>query len=136
MAGGGIGSLAQVRPTAQGEVWIADDSQVSQNLKAALSWALKEGRPVVIAQTAPNVPRNRELVLVCPLTTGSASTSFDVLVHPKETGLKEASMIQTSLLFPIPRDALKRKTGQLPAGPLERFRVRLGMIFGLVTERP
>jgi mRNA-degrading endonuclease toxin of MazEF toxin-antitoxin module len=125
--------LKRVRPVRPGEVYWADDSQVSQNLKAALGMVLKDARPVVVVQAVPNQPKNAGLVLVCPLTTGDRRTHLDVIKPPGEAGLAEASVIQTPLVFPIPKDALNRFAGTLSPQTLALVQARLGQLLGLIS---
>jgi len=124
--------LGAARPVTAGELYWADDSQVSQNVKVAFGLALKGRRPVLVVQAVPNSPGNTELVSVCPLTTGQLRTIFDVAKPPHEGGLAEASFIQVPLVFPIPKAALVQSIGKVSPETLNLVQTRLAQMFGLI----
>lgn len=128
----GLGALASARPTAFGEVYLADDSHVSQNLKAALGFITKGARPVVVVQSQSNSPEHRGIVLVCPVTTGRVTTAFDLMVKAGDGGLRETSLVQVSFVFPIPKTALTQKIGELGADSREALKARLARVLGLI----
>lgn len=126
-------ALRSALSVSPGQVFWADDRQVSQNIKVALKLTAHHRRPVVIMQAVPNQPGNTSIVLVCPMTSGRPQTRMDVLKPPGEAGLEEASIIQVSLLFPIPKAALLKQCGELSGATHDLLKVRIAQVLGIVS---
>ncbi len=123
--GDGLKALAAFRTYKSGDIYLAEDKHVSQNIKAYFDWAIKGKRPVVILQALDNSPQLGEIRIACPLTTGSVKTRFNVLAPPAvidDPELQQHSVVEVSLLFPIPVSALTKRIGALDPPTLRRVR--------------
>lgn len=117
----------------QGKVWIADDKHISPELKKFLGWKEKESRLIAIVQSDDgNKNPYSTIILVSPLTSTSKPTTLDIPIQSGEANLKKDSVIQISLIQPIPKAILRQKIGNLPDEKLEPVKTRILQKFGFL----
>lgn len=121
------------RQFVQGEVYWADDKYVSETVKDLFGLQEKGRRPVMVVQgdAANSVPRV-PLILVAPLTASGRALGLDYALPAAVTGLKRDSVVQLSLIQPIPKKALEQYVGTIQGSHLEEIRARLAQKFGLI----
>lgn len=117
----------------QGEVWIADDKHISSELKRFLGWKEKESRLVVIVQSDDgNKNPYSTIILVAPLTSKSKPTTLDIPLKSGEANLEKDSVIQISLIQPVPKAIMRQKIGNLSDEKLELMKTRILQKFGFL----
>ncbi len=117
----------------QGQLFWATDKYVSENVKAAFGLEEKSRRPVIILQgDATNGLARMPVILVAPLTASGQPFGLDYALPAGSAGLKKDSVIQLSLIQPIPKKALEEYIGAVQEPHLEAIRERLARKFGLI----
>jgi len=117
----------------QGEIWVADDKHLSPELKKLLGWEEKEKRVVLIVQSDDgNKNPSSPIILVAPLTSTSKPTTLDLPINRGEANLEKDSIIQTSLIQPVPKAILLQKIGTISDEKLELIKTRILQKFGFL----
>jgi mRNA-degrading endonuclease toxin of MazEF toxin-antitoxin module len=126
--------LALVRAFKQGEIYWADDSGVSQNLKSVCGWMGKNDRPIIVLEDDDrNINRSATVLIVSPLTTSSPPTTFDIPIVKGIGNIPKDSVIQVSLLFPIPKQCIRDYVGEVPIAIKNQIRKHLLKLFGFIS---
>ena len=128
-----LGQWFDGRKFVQGQVYWANDSYVSETVKQVFSLQVKGRRPVLIIQDdgANSVPR-MPLILVAPLTASGRPLGLDYTLPAGIAGLDRKSVVQLSLIQPIPKRALEAYIGAVPQPHLKAIRERIAQKFGLI----
>jgi len=116
----------------QGQVYLADDRHVSEALKSAFGMEVKKSRPIVILQndrlnSVPQVP----VILVAPLTSQARVMENDYVLRADGKLLEKDSVVQLSLLQPIPKRALTKFIGKVSGDDLRAIKELLRRKFAL-----
>lgn len=116
----------------QGQIYLADDRYVSEALKTAFGMDVKKSRPVVIVQndrlnSVPQTP----VILVAPLTSQVRVMENDYVVRADGKLLDKDSVIQLSLVQPIPKRALTKFIGKVSDADLQKVKECLRRKFAL-----
>lgn len=124
--------LALVRTFKQGEIYLADDRYVSTNLKQYFKWEEKATRPIMILEDSDrNKDRSATIIIVAPITATSPPTPLDIPI-PRGTGkIQEDSVIQISLLHPIPKYCIGTYIGEVPIALKDQIRKHLLKLYGM-----
>jgi len=98
----------------QGEVWLADDKHVSAILKGEMGLEIKQRRPVVVLQNDKlNAVPQMPVILVAPVTSQTRLREGEYFLKADGTLLERDSVIELSLIQPVPKRALAKKVGRL-----------------------
>jgi len=129
--------LPLVRTYKQGEIYLADDKYVSTNLKKFFGWEEKLKRPIIILEDDDsNKNPHAQVLLVAPLTSTSPPTTLDIPIRQGTGQIAEDSVIQISLLFPIPKKCIGDYVGEIPIALKEQIRKHLLKKFGIIPLSP
>jgi len=120
------------RKFVQGQLYWATDKYVSDTVKAAFGLEEKGRRPVIILQgDATNSLPRMPVILVAPLTASGKPFGLDYALPAGSAGLRKDSVVQLSLIQPIPKKALEEYIGAVQEPHLRAIRERLAQKFGL-----
>jgi mRNA-degrading endonuclease toxin of MazEF toxin-antitoxin module len=115
-----------------GQIYLADDKYVSEALKAAFQLEVKHQRPVVIVQNdALNSVPQMPVILVAPLTSQLRVYENDYALRADGTLLDRDSVIQVSLIHPLPKRALLRLIGRLKEDDLRAVKEKIRRKFSV-----
>lgn len=122
-----------MRAFKQGEIYLAEDKYISTNLKQFYGWEQKSTRPILILEDSD---RNRDpaakIIIVAPITTSSRATPLDIPIKSGTGKILEDSVIQISLLFPIPKHCIGAYIGEVPTALKEQVRKHLLKLIGMI----
>lgn len=122
-----------MRAYKQGEIYLAEDKYVSTNLKQFFGWEEKLKRPIIILEDDDsNQNPHAQVILVAPLTSTSSPTTLDIPIGQGTGQIAEDSVIQISLLFPIPKQCIGDYVGEVPIALKEQIRKHLLKKFGVI----
>lgn len=115
----------------QGEVWLADDKWVSAILKAEMGLEVKGRRPVVVLQNDKlNAVPQMPVILVAPITSQARVREGDYFLKADGALLERDSVIELSLIQPVPKRALAKRVGKLKDDELRTVKDLLRRKFG------
>ncbi len=116
----------------QGEVWLADDKWVSAILKGEMGLEVKGRRPVVVLQNDKlNAVPQMPVIVVAPITSQARIREGDYFLKAEGALLERDSVIELSLIQPVPKRALAKRVGRLKDEDLRALKDLLRRKFGL-----
>ncbi|HYX26705.1 MAG TPA: type II toxin-antitoxin system PemK/MazF family toxin [Thermoanaerobaculia bacterium] len=99
---------------ARGEVWWADLPEADDSSPSGT-------RPVLVIQSRA-FNRSRIQTVVIAVITSNLSLAYapgNVEITPRESGLREASVVNVSQLFTVDKQALRSRSGRLTSSSME-----------------
>lgn len=97
----------------RGEIWCLDLPEKGGSAPAGT-------RPVLVIQANAYNRSKIQTVIVAGITSNErlADAPGNVLIHPKETGLRHVSVVNVSQVATVDKDLLRNRIGSLPPGTL------------------